>query len=85
VKLHVLFAQRKERYPGQYGPEALTCITEYGQDENPEYLASEQASAEASDEFTSTAVVTLEFSDKELERLLSPTPPVLRASIISSD
>ena len=85
MKLHVLFAQRKERYPGEYAPEALTCITEYGQDENPDYLACEQENAEASDEFTSTAVVTLEFSDEELERLLNPPPAVLAAAIVSTE
>ena len=85
VKLHVLFAQRKERYHGEYAPESLACMTEYGQDENPEYLPAEQAKAEASGEFRSTAVVTLEFSGKELERLLNPTSVVLPAAIVPTE
>lgn len=85
MKLHVLFAQRKERYPGEYAPESLTCMTEYEQDENPDYLPAEQEKAEASGEFRSTAVVTLEFSGKELERLLNPTPAVLPAAIVSAE
>lgn len=36
MDLHVLFMQRKERYEGQYGPEALVCWDEYCIDENPE-------------------------------------------------
>lgn len=85
MKLHVLFAQRKERYPGEYAPESLACMTEYEQDENPEYLPAEQAKAEASGEFRSTAVVTLEFSGKELERLLNPTTVVLPAAIVPTE
>ena len=85
MKLHVLFAQRKERYPGEYAPEALTCITEYGHDENPEYLPAEQENAESSGDFRSTAVVTLEFSDKQLEHLLNPELAVLHASIVAPE
>lgn len=84
MKLHVLFAQRQERYPGEYAPEALACIDEHAQDENPEYLAAEHENAEASGEFRSTVVITLEFSGKELERLLNPTPVVLPATIVSA-
>lgn len=36
MKLHVLFIQRKESYPGQYAPEARIVWDEYSRDENPE-------------------------------------------------
>ena len=54
-------------------------------DENPDYLPAEQEKAEASGEFRSTAVVTLEFSGKELERLLNPTSVVLPAAIVPTE
>ena len=38
MKVHVLFAQRIQRYKGQYGLEALAVMTEYDYDENPSYL-----------------------------------------------
>jgi hypothetical protein len=36
MDLHVLFMQRKERYEGEFGPEALTVWDEFSVDENPE-------------------------------------------------
>jgi len=36
MDLHVLFMQRKERYEGEFGPEALVCWDEYTIHENPE-------------------------------------------------
>lgn len=35
MDLHVLFMQRKERYEGEFGPEALLAWDEYTIDENP--------------------------------------------------
>jgi hypothetical protein len=36
--LFVIFGQRKETYPGQYAPEALEVMDEYGMEDNPEWL-----------------------------------------------
>lgn len=36
MDLHVLFMQRKERYEGEYGPEAILCWDEYCVNENPD-------------------------------------------------
>lgn len=85
MKLHVLFGQRKERYTGEYAPEALACMSEYDHDDNPEYLAGEQANADASAEFRSTAVVTFEFSREQLERILNPVPAVLTAAVVPTN
>jgi len=82
MKLHVLFAQRKERYPGEYAPEALTCMTEHDADSNPEYLDAEKYGADSSGEFSSTAIVTLEFNSAELERILNPTASSIKATIV---
>lgn len=35
MKIHVLFMQRKEGYPGEFGPEAVAAIDEFTLDENP--------------------------------------------------
>ena len=34
--IYVLFMQRRESYPGQYGPEVVCAIDEFCLDENPE-------------------------------------------------
>lgn len=38
MKLYIIFGQRIERYPGQYAPEALEVMDEYGMEENGEWL-----------------------------------------------
>lgn len=38
MKLYVIFAQRKERYEGEYGVEALDVADEYTMDENSDWL-----------------------------------------------
>jgi hypothetical protein len=40
VNIYVIFAQRIESYEGQYAPEALEVMDEYGYDENAEWLES---------------------------------------------
>lgn len=39
MKLFLLYAQRKQRYEGQYQPELLDAIDEGVTDENPAYAA----------------------------------------------
>lgn len=38
MHLYVLFAQRKEGYPGEFGPEALEVVDCYAADDNPEVM-----------------------------------------------
>ena len=42
MKLLALYAQRKERYVGQYLPVVLAAIDKNGNDENPDYLITEE-------------------------------------------
>lgn len=46
--LHVLFAQRRERYTGEFGPEAVATATEYQTDENPDLMQGLYDEAKAS-------------------------------------
>lgn len=82
MKLLILYAQRKERYQGEYAPEVLAAIDEYGQSDNPEYLNGEKAKAGASGEFESVVVVTLEVNGAKIMEMLRPSRPVLQAEIV---
>ena len=82
MKLHILFGQRKERYPGEYMPEALAVMDEYGHSDNPEYLDGEMGKAVATGEFESVVVVTMEVNGAKVMELLRPAKPVLPAQII---
>ena len=72
LKIHVLLAQRQENYPGEYAPDALAVMSEAGQDENPEYLEKEKASADASAEFESTALIAIDVDRDAIMRVLRP-------------
>lgn len=81
MKLHVLFGQRKEHYPGEYMPEALAVMDEFGQSDNPEYLDGELKKAVATDEFESVVVVVMEVNGAKVMELLRPSKPVLQVQI----
>ena len=51
MKLYILFGQLIERYPGEYAPEALECMDEYGMEENPEYLDDKMKEFSKTEEF----------------------------------
>ena len=42
MKIICLFGQRKCNYEGQYAPELLAAMDEYGDEENPAYLNDEE-------------------------------------------
>lgn len=72
MKLHVLFAQRKERYSGEYGLEALEIQTEYDAEDNPAYLPKALEKHQATQEFEALAVVDLDVNEAEIRKALQP-------------
>lgn len=81
MDLHVLMAQRKESYPGEYGPEALACMTEYGYSDNPEWLNNKKAEARATGEFESVEIVRLAVDEKAIMRILRPVAAPIPATV----
>jgi len=82
MKLHILYAQRNERYPGEYAPEALAVIDENGMSDNPEYMAEQKALAIKTGEFESVAVVTLEVNGVKIMEALRPAVSVIPAEVV---
>lgn len=72
MKLFVLLGQRIERYPGQYGLEALAVMTEYDTDANPEYLPEQKRRYDGVGEFTKTEIITLSVDEKLVREVLFP-------------
>ena len=70
--LHILFAQRAERYPGEYAPEALEVADEYAMEENPEWMDERVASHRATGEFESLAVVPVSVPYEAITAKLRP-------------
>ena len=65
--LHVLFAQRKCTYEGEYAPEALEVCDEYTMDENPEWMEEKVDELLDSDEFSAIEVIDIDLTEKGFE------------------
>lgn len=84
MELFVLFAQRKERYPGEYGLEAVAVATEHDLGENESYLEAQKAKADADSEYEATAIVRLKVDGHRILQLLRPSAAPLDAEILGS-
>lgn len=82
MELHVVFAQRKGQYPGQYGPEAIGCATEYEVDENPDYLEGVERNAREDDDLDRVARIVLEVDEAAVQRILYPDTAPLEAKVV---
>lgn len=82
MKLLVLMGQRQCEYDGQYAPEAFEVMTEYGHDENPEFLTEKLAEARADSEIVAAEIVTLDVNDEAITRALFPERAPIKAIIV---
>jgi len=81
MRIFVLFGQRECDYPGQYAPEALECIDENGNSDNPDFLVDQKAKYENSGEFDSLAVVQLSLPGEAVDNALYPDLSPVKASV----
>lgn len=82
MKLFVLFGQRKCDYPGQYALEALACMVENGQSDNPDYLEGEHGKYEESGEFDRLSIVELAVNEKDVRSVLYPEQKTIPAAVV---
>jgi hypothetical protein len=81
MKIHVVVAQRKCAYQGEYGIEAIACMSEYEYSDNPEYLKGELVKARKSGEFDSVEIVELDVNEKDLTAILFPAHKAVNAAV----
>lgn len=85
MKLMVLYGQRKCTYPGEYALEALACMDEVGDSDNPDYLIGEHERHQASGEFDRLCIVPLSVSEKEIRAVLYPENRAIEAVVVSGN
>lgn len=85
MKLMVLYGQRKCTYPGEYALEALACMDEVGDSDNPDYLIGEQERHQASGEFDRLCIIPLSVSEKEIRAVLYPENRAIEAVVESGN
>lgn len=84
MKIFVLMGQRKCRFDGEYAPEALACMDEFGDSENPDYLEGERLAAENSGDFDRLSVVTLNVNSDSIMATLYPERSPITAIVVNS-
>lgn len=85
MKLHVLFGQRNNYYPGQHGLEALACFTEYDADINPSYMTEALERYRKNDCFEALDIVTINCLEKEIMKILFPEKKPVMGHILGMD
>lgn len=80
--LYVVFGQRRENYPGELGPEAISVIDEFGHDENPTYIETERSEAAGSGDYENVVVARLDVSQDAIMTLLRPSTSTVVAHVV---
>ena len=78
----ILVGQRKQRYEGEYLPEALEVIDANGNNENPEFLINKRDEYERSKEFDSLAVVHVRVPGASITEALYPTSKAIGGLVV---
>lgn len=84
MDLYVLMGQRKERYEGEYGMEALAVASEADMDGNPEYMGDQMQEHRDSGEFDALAIVTLKVSGDAVRAALYPNLEPIKAVVVGA-
>lgn len=82
MDLLVLIGQRKERYEGEYSPEAIAVIDAIGNDENPDYMSEQQAEARDSGDFAALAVLRIRVPGGVVTEKLFPAASAIDGQVI---
>ena len=71
-EFHIVVGQRKESYPGEYAPEALAVMDEYGVEDNGQWLQDTLAENRSSGDFEAVEIVRLEVPREAIMAILRP-------------
>lgn len=71
MKIYVLFGQREERYEGQYAPEAMEIMDEFGYDENPQYLHRKLEMKKKQSDIVNAKIFEIDLGKGSLDRIRS--------------
>lgn len=84
MKIYLIVGQRHQRYEGEYGLEALACMTEADNEANPDYLTDEMKKNRDSKDFDALALVALDVPAAEIRRRLYPDREPIPAKIVEA-
>lgn len=79
----ILVGQRKQRYDGEFAPEALEVIDEIGDGDNPDFLIEKMSEHQDSGDFESIATVRVRVPSEAIARALKPVRTVIIGEVIT--
>jgi hypothetical protein len=71
--LYILFIQRKERYQGEYGIEAVDIMDEYSYADNPDYLDEKLKEYRDQKDIDEAKIISISVNENEIQKILYPT------------
>ena len=82
--IYLIVGQRKEHYLGEYAPEVLEAIDEYGNDENAgEWLETKLAEYRQTNEFEKVEIINISVPMKSIMAILRPQTQSIPAEIVT--
>lgn len=82
MKVTVLFGQRKGQYEGEYGIDAIECISENELEENPGYMHERREKLEAEGDYEGLALIALEVDEAAIRAIMFPGASAIPATVI---
>jgi len=73
MDLYIIFIQRKERYEGQYGVEAVEIADEYTYADNPDWLNHKLEVWQEAEDIIKAEIVTVKINETEVKEILFPS------------
>lgn len=83
MKIHVLFAQRKGTYEGEYAPEVLDAMDEYSFEENAQHLEEKLDESVNGGEFESVKIIEIDVCGKSISNILTPKQNSICGKVVS--
>lgn len=84
MKFHIILGQRKCRYEGEYGPEALDIADEFVMSDNPEWFEKQLAKHKKNTDFEFVNTIIVSVPDKVIDEVLNPKPVVVEGKVEKS-
>jgi len=72
----IIWAQRKERYNGEFAPEALECMDGNSFIENPEFLLKKLDEHKKNSDLVEVKIIDVEVSGTLISELLNKAPAI---------
>jgi hypothetical protein len=83
MDIFILVGQRKCRYEGEYAPEVLEAIDQFGNDANPDFLIDAKRRLTLTEEFDALSVVKVRVPSQAITDALFPASKAIPGEVVT--